>query len=262
MIKWELITLEDNGHEVSIDLMASPLSDYSLRETDNIQFRVSVDNEAYIELGCPYVLLGDVPLELDFYQYAGNSRVFVSSEPLNNFSSQFFYNFLVKAKLDLLLKKGNFLSTCTINILARAENAKLASEMLSYITDNLEDAVAICFSRSKISGGHDAADTFNFSRLDIIEKTISYLLESLPIFLREQKHTWKPEMLFSERGQPTGPDSVSWVLSNLDRLSPASATESNLIYNNRSYRLDTLPKEGLIKEYDVFENRVIHTFFT
>ena len=36
--------------------------------------------------------------------------------------------------------------------------------------------------------------------------------------------------------------------------------ESNLVYNNRSYRLDTLPKESIVSESDVYENRVIHTF--
>ncbi|WP_218972909.1 hypothetical protein, partial [Aeromonas veronii] len=53
---------------------------------------------------------------------------------------------------------------------------------------------------------------------------------------------------------------VYWVLSNLDRLSPASTEHANLIYNGRGYSLDILPKEGITNNHDVFENRVIHTF--
>lgn len=260
MIEWKLIALDRNNREHEIDLLDSNSANTTLRETDSIQFVVSVDNETYIQSGSPYVIIGDVPLELEFQNYSGNDRIFASTEPLGQHSSRYFYNFFGESEIGLTFEKSEYLSTCTINILARSENAELAGEMLGYITDNLEDAVSICFSRSKISGGHDSANSFNFTRLDIVEKAVNFLSLNLPLFIRTHKHTWKPDMLLSDRGQPTGPDSVYWVLSHLDRLSPASQEESNLIYNNRSYRLDTLPKEVISNECDVFENRVIHTF--
>lgn len=261
MIDWKIITLDGNSQEVIIDLMASSSENHQLRETDYIQFKVTIDHDTLIEKGIPSILIADIPLEMEIQHHSGTDRVFVTCEPLGHHSSRFFYNFFGESELCLTFNKtSDYLATSTVNILARSDNAQLANEILGYITDNFEDAVAVCFSRSKISGGYNPNDSFNFSRLDIIERTITYLTELLPVFMREHKHTWKAEMQFSERGQPTGPDSVYWVLSNLDRLSPASAEESNLMYNGRSYRLDTLPKEGIISNSDIFENRVLHTF--
>ncbi|MGI2182799.1 hypothetical protein ACRN9F_11200 [Shewanella oncorhynchi] len=261
MIDWRLIALDRDSSEIEIDLLLLSDESNSLRETDSILFKVSIDNETFIEKGTPYILIGDIPLELEFHSNSGGNRVFISSEPLGHQRSRYFYNFFGESELGLTFNGDNkFLATCTVNILARTENAQLASEMLDYITDNLEDAVAICFSRSKVTVGHDRDSSFKFTRLDVIEKTIDFLLENLPVFIREHKHTWRSEMQLSDRGQPTGPDSVYWVLSNLDRLTPANRLEANLVYNNRGYRLDILPKEGIVSESDIYENRVIHTF--
>ena len=261
MIEWKLLALSDDGHEVVLDLMAPPPEGYSLKETDNIQFQVAIENEDLIKFGAPSVLLGDVPVELDFHHLSGNSRVYCSTIPLENHSSRYFYNFFGDSEVGLVFDgNSDFIVTCTINILARSENAQLANEMLGYLTDNLEDAVSVCFSRSKITGGHDRLETFNFTRLDIVEKAISYLFESLPLFLREHKHSWTTQMQLSERGQPIGPDSIYWVLNHLDELTPSSIDEANLVYNNRSYKIDKVPREDIVSESDVYENRVINTF--
>ena len=261
MIEWKLLAIGYDKEEVIFDLMSLPQECYLIKETDNIQFQVSVDNKTFIEYGAPYVVLGDIPLGLEFNHQTGNNSVFYSSDPLEHHSSRFFYNFFGESEVALTFEGiGSYISTCTVEILARTENAQLANEMLGHITDNLEDAVSICFSRTKIAGSLEINDSFNFTRLDVIENAISYFSENLQFFIREHKHTWKAEMQLSERGQPTGPDSVYWVLSNLDRISPASTEESNLIYNNRSYRLDALPNESMVSECDVYENRVLHTF--
>ena len=258
MIKWELIALDRSNQNKIIDLLASSSREFSLKETDYIQFKVIVDKKTFEDHGVPYVLLGDVALEL---KSCDNNQVFISSEPLNEQSSRFFFNFFGKSELGLFFKKSDYsLPTCIVDILARTENAQLASEMLNYISPRLEDAASICFSRSKLTGGHDKANSFNFTRLDIIEKAINYLSTNWSLFIQNHKYTWKSEMQFSERIGLIGPDTIYWVLSHLDSLSPASTDESTLIYNHRSYRLDTLPREGIVNEYDVYENRVLHTF--
>ena len=260
MIDWQLIAYGYNSDETVLNLMDKTSITHEIRETDFIKFRVCISNDKHNALGSPYVIIGDIPIELEPESIMDNSIVFASQEQRSH-TSRYFYNFFGESEIALSFEKStDIVKTCKINILARLENAKLAGEMLDYITSNLEDAVAICFSRSKISSGYNSESTFPFSRLDIIEKAINYISANLSLFLRVHKYTWKSEMQFSENGQPIGPDSVYWVLSNLDRISPASLTDANLIYKNRSYRLDLIPKEGLIDECDVFENRVIHTF--
>ncbi|EHA1065490.1 hypothetical protein I8Y05_000544 [Aeromonas hydrophila] len=261
MINWKMITFDSDGQEVTIDLLAISNEKCQLREIDYIQFQVSIDLVTFVEFGVPSVLISDIPLEMEFKSQSEYEKTFITSEPLGHHNSRYFYNCFGESELCLTFSnKSEIFSACTVDILARTDNAILANEILGYITDNFEDAVAVCFSRSKISGKYTENNAFEFSRLDIIERALIYLTETLSIFIREHKYSWKSEMQFSERGQPTGPDSVYWVLSNLDRLSPASTEEANLIYNGRGYRLDTLPKEGIVNNTDIFENRVIHTF--
>ena len=259
MIDWKLIVSEKGGEEVIIDLTSNV--EVSLKETDYIQFQATINDEIFNRLGAPYFVLGYVPIEMTAHYDPHNNRVFLSNEPLHHHSSRYFYNFFGESEIALAFENDNqFQIVFKANILARAKNALLANEMLTYISDNLEDAVLICFSRSKISGSYINDDTFNFTILDIIEESIHYISDNLPLFIRNHKHIWKPEILFSERGQPTGADSIHWVLTNLNRLVPSCIEESNLIYNNRSYRLDILPKESITPESDIFENKVIHTF--
>ncbi|MEZ8881092.1 hypothetical protein AB6E09_18960 [Vibrio lentus] len=260
MIEWCLDVFYE-ASEVRYDLTSPQENQISIRETSNVRFSVSIEDSEFSKLGVPYVVISDIPVELKFSHYNAGYRVFNSIDSVESHSSRYFYNFFGESEVSLYFEhKSNTHSSHTINILARRANAELASEMLNHITSKLDDAISICFSRSKVSVGFDNSQSFNFTRLDIIQSAIAYLSESLPTFMREHKYIWKPEMEMTERGQPTGPDSVHWVLNNLDKLSPASVSEANLVYNNRGYRLDELPKESIIKEWDVYENQVLHTF--
>lgn len=260
MIDWFIDVLYEGGEE-SYSLNAQQESRINIRETSNIRFSVSVLDSEFHKVGIPSILISDIPVELKFSHYDRGCRVFESIDPIESHSSRYFYNFFGESELCLCFKHTpSTHSTHTVNILARTANAELASEMLSHITSKLDDAISICFSRSRLPMGFDESQHFNFSRLDIIQHATEYLAKTLPTFMREHKYSWKPEMEMTERGQPTGPDSVHWVLNNLDKLTPASVDEANLVYNNRGYRLDTLPKENIIKEWDVYENQVLHTF--
>ncbi|AWK82840.1 nuclease domain-containing protein [Photobacterium damselae] len=260
MIEWYLDVFYD-GSEDRYDLALDKETRISIRETSNIRFLVSIEDADFHKFGIPYVVISDIPIEFKFSHYNGEYRVFESVDSIESHSSRYFYNFFGESEVNLFFEReSNTYSSHKVNILARQANAELASEMLNHITSNLDDAISICFSRSKLSVDFDDSKSFNFSRLEIIQNAITYLSESLPTFLREHKYSWKPEMEISERGQPTGPDSVHWVFNNLDKLSPASIDDANLVYNNRGYRLDALPKESIVKESDVYENQVLHTF--
>lgn len=260
MSEWYLDVLFGAG-EVRYDLTSPQENQISIRETSNIRFSVLVEDTEFHKLGVPYIVISDIPVELKFSHYNAGYRVFESIDSVASHSSRYFYNFFGESEISLCFEHTSSTHfSHTVNILARRANAELASEMLIHITSKLDDAISICFSRSKVSVGFDDSQNFDFSRFDIIQNAIAYLSESLPTFIREHKYTWKPEMEMTERGQPTGPDSVHWVLSNLDKLTPASVYEANLVYNNRGYRLDVLPKENIVKECNVYENQVLHTF--
>lgn len=261
MIEW-YIDVFFKANKVQYNLTSPMESRINISESSNIKFSVSVEDSKFDKLGMPYIVISDIPIELKFSHYNAGYRIFESIDSIESHSSCFFYNFFGESEVSLCFEQNapNVHSSHIVNILARRANAELASEMLNHITSNLDDAISICFSRSKVSVDFDDSNNFNFSRLDIIQNAVTYLSDSLPTFIREHKYTWKPEIEITARGQPTGIESIRWVLNNLEQITPASVDEANLVYNNRGYRLDMLPKENIVKECDVFENQVLHTF--
>jgi len=233
-----------------------------IKETDKLVFTVKMNAEDLSLRGTPTLVVGDIPLIMIIDENINDDGYnFISSEAIYSHRSKYFYNFFGESEVTLYFdNKYDDAVSATFDILARKENATLANELLSFLTTNLEDAIAICFSRSRKGADLTGEDGHNFNKIDAIEQAISYLNDSVYKFLRDRKSLIKSEMILSENGQPTGPDSVYWALTNLDKLSPANQDDVNIYFNNRGYHYDKLPKEISSSDYDVYENRVINSF--
>lgn len=258
MIEWRLVA-DSYGDTTNHDLMSS--SPVTIKELDSIEFVVKISDDVFQNFGTPFVSVGDIPMKLEFSNWEENLRVFRSSLDSTRNDNKLFYNFFGQSDLLLHFEKtnGDFY-TKVVDILARRENALLADNMLNYLTQNIEDAIQICFSRSKVSTTLNSKTEFEFSKLEIIKQSIEHLTRAFTLFRREHKYQWEQELHTSEQGQPTGPDSVDWALKNLDKLSPSALSEANIMFNNRGYTYPELPKEVLVKNTDTYENRVISSY--
>lgn len=259
MIQWKVFI---NSIDESSCLELSHGVKIQIKETDKLVFTVKMNAEDLSLRGTPTVVVGDIPLIMIIDENISDDGYnFISSEAIHSHRSKYFYNFFGESEVTLYFdNKFDDAVSATFDILARKENATLASEMLSFLTTNLEDAIAICFSRSRKGADLTGENGHNFNKIDAIEQAISYLNDSVYKFLRDRKSLIKSEMILSENGQPTGPDSVYWALTNLDKLSPANQDDVNIYFNNRGYHYDKLPKEISSSDYDVYENRVINSF--
>ncbi|EKO3829627.1 hypothetical protein NTH52_000531 [Vibrio harveyi] len=258
MIEWRLVA-DSHGDTTNHDLMSS--SHVAIKELDSIEFVVKISDDVFQELGTPFVSVGDIPMELEFSNWEDSFRVFRSSLGAHRNENKLFYNFFGQSDLLLHFEKTNGeFYTKVVEILARRENAILADNMLNYLTQNIEDAIQICFSRSRVSASLNNKAEFEFSKLEIIKQSIEHLTRAFSFFRREHKYQWEQELHTSEQGQPTGPDSVDWALKNLDKLSPSAPSEANIMFNNRGYAYPELPKEVLVKNTDTYENRVIGSY--
>ncbi len=242
-----------------------PLTDsgcYEVRENDKLVFHLILSEQEFLTLGEPIMLIGDIPtkfIQNDNSPY-GECH-FVSSEPSYSHSSRYFFNFFGESEVTICFDKAERKPLVfKFNILARKENAKLAEEMLGFISDNVDDAAAICFSRSKNGGGFNSEEEHKFSKYDAVIHAVKYLSRTLSAFVNDKKTHWKQMVILSQNGQPTGPDSVYWALTNLDKLSPSTADNYNIYFNNRGYHFDEQPKEVLIDDTNVYENIVINSF--
>ncbi|QBY45110.1 DUF2357 domain-containing protein [Arsenophonus nasoniae] len=256
MISWFLYI---NNNKEAIELKTDELIE--IKETDRLFFVVKIKRNILDEVGYPILLLGDIPVVFDDEDYIDNDAIFKSqkSEDINQL--RYFYNFFGESEAKLSFQKDDEKSIkLKFNILARKENAILAKQMLDYLTDRIDDAIFICFSRSSIHGTSSDRENFNFNKFNLIEKVVDFLRENICLFVRENKHTWQTDIILSKVGQPTGADSVYWVLSNLDKITLNNGDNVNVFYNNRGYSLSLIPKEIIKKQTDTYENRVIKSF--
>ncbi|WP_337038543.1 MULTISPECIES: hypothetical protein [Pseudescherichia] len=259
MIQWQVFINSTEEHSC-VEL--SHKERLQIKETDSLLFVVQMSTDDFSTWGSPTIVLGDIPLIMSLHENVDNDfYTFISNEPIASHKSKFFYNFFGESEVTLYFdNKYQEAVTVTFDILARKENAVIANEMLNFLTENIEDAIAICFSRSKRGADLTGDNGHNFNKVDAIDKTVHYLRDSIQKFVREKKSSIDLKMILSENGQPTGPDSVYWALTNLDKLSPANEDSVNIYFNNRGYHYDKLPKEISEYNYDVYENRVINSF--
>lgn len=260
MIQWKVFI---NSTEESSCISLFHGEKLQIRETDTLVFSVQIDAEDFSMLGTPTIVVSDIPLTMILQgdSESNDYYTFISNELIDSHKAKYFYNFFGESEVILYFDNSfdDAIST-TFDILARKENAAIANQMLGFLTDNLDDAIAICFSRSKRGADLLGEDGHNFNKLDVISQTLIFLNGAVNKFIRERKSTISSDIILSENGHPTGPDSVYWALTNLDKLSPANQDSVNVYFNNRGYHYEKLPKEILIDDYDVYENRVINSF--
>ena len=215
----------------------------------------------HFENGEPYIVIGDIPYELEYVSGNDDIRRFKTIEPTNQHHKQVFYNYFGESEISVAFARtNNIYRVARIDIRARKANAETAQNMINFISDNLDDMHMLCFSKSHTSGGIDPESKDVVNRLNLLKDAVSFIAEQQALFIKDHKYIWEHEMTLSEQGQPTGPDSVYYLLTHLDELSPTNSGQANVLVNGRAYRTSQTPQEQIVSNADVFENRVIYSF--
>ena len=258
MISWTLIITRDG-----IETTVSPKADevIQINETDYIDITVSLNDE-YIELGEPYLIIGDIPIELDVVYSENNIRQFKTAQTVRSHEKQLFYNYFGESCVELYFRDGLKSDThkVIVDIRARRANSELAAKMIKFISDNMDDALMLCFSKSNVGSGSKSLNENVLTRFSLLKHTVLDIAAKKSIFLSDYNHTFENQLTVTHQGQATGPDSVQYLLNHLDQLKPTTVEYANVKINQRSYLLDDMPTETLCTDADVFENRVIFSF--
>ena len=144
---------------------------------------------------------------------------------------------------------------------ARKENAELAKSMLEYISTHEDELVSLCFSKSFIGGDFNNKSKENMHKFSLVKDIAYHYYSKIKQYHTDYKFTIENILELSQQGQPTGPSSVYWLLQNLDKVMTSNSEEAKLKINNRMYTIDEMPSEHIEHNTDVFENRVINSFF-
>lgn len=241
----------------------SPSSNQTLQvnETDVIEIEVVI-GESHFKFGDPYILIGDVPIELVLNHSDERYNQYVTIKDNNFNKNQLFYNYFGESEIKLKFRDNHdVLEKIKVDVKARKANAVLAQTMLKYISDNATDLVSLCFSKSFTGGDFDDKSKDNMHKFSLLRDTITSFHGKLGLFYRDYRYTLESSLYISQQGQPIGPDSVYWLLQNLDKIMPSNAEEAKLRIKNRTYTSAEIPTEIISQNTDVFENRVIKSFF-
>ncbi|GAA6203879.1 hypothetical protein [Thalassotalea sp. SU-HH00458] len=257
MIQWALY-VERQNYKNSFYPTTSEI--IQINETDYIDIEVTVPAELF-DNGDPYVVIGDVPYKLRLVSASDTKRTFITVEPSEKHHKQVFYNYFGESEVSLCFD-NDFIHphTFKVDIRARRANAELAQQMIQYISSNLDDVYLLCFSKSYTSTSLNKDNESAGNRFALIKDAVDYLFTNQAKIIKDHKFNWEHEMVLSQQGQPTGPDSVHYLLSHLDQVEPSDIHTSNILINNRPYVSHQVPKEILAENSDVFENRVIYSF--
>lgn len=258
MIKWIFHVSRKTSSDMYIPMEGQIIQ---LNETDIIEIEVSIPIESK-EYGEPYLIIGDVPVEMrSMPSTIENQLVFLSVNDSKILKNQHFYNYFGESKISLYFKNNKNMSYhVMVDIKARKANALLASSMLNYILDNMNDMLALCFSKSFVSGDFDNNKKNTMQKLFLLKEIIKYFTLNKKTFIKDHNFNWKNNIDVTENGLPTGPESIFWVLRNLDRIEASDKQNANLKIKNRLYRTENSPREYISKNADVYENRVIYSF--
>ena len=231
-----------------------------LNETDAIKVEVSIPLETK-EYGEPYLLIGDVPVEMVSKSTTETQSVFVSVNDPKIYRNQPFYNYFGESEISLCFRSNSDISyQITVDIKARKANAELASSMLKYISDNMNDMLMLCFSKSFVGGDFHDDKKNTIQKLSLLQKIMDYMISHKGEFIRNHKFDWQNNIEITENGSPTGPESVFWMLHNLDRIEASDKQSAKLKIKERLYKTDVSPREYISENADVYENRVIYSF--
>lgn len=196
MIDWRF-HINRNGYENTLNISNTDI--IQLNETDFIDIYITLTGED-LSKGSPKLIVGDVPLELNIVLSTEEKRVFKTSKPTNSHDKQIFYNYFGESEILLCFENDTKkdAQSLKVDIRARKANAELAERMINFISDNMDDAVLLCFSKSHVSSGVKPMINNDLTKFQLLKETVGDLVSKQGLFLRDHKYIWQHEMTLSK----------------------------------------------------------------
>lgn len=226
------------NHE-EIDLSIS--STISVLDTDFIQLMVDSGTNQKLE-----VYVEDYLLPIIFIE---DKNVFMS---LNDkiFRESFGHSHIRVFNNDELIFEAIF------NVCTNVHKFDQVKSMVSYLLENNERVLDICFARTKFKMSHNGSSEANYETvLSIAEKIIDIFLTKKNLLASTLRSHLIP---ISEELNEYNIDNVNPydVIENISNLFPSNDLNSIKI-KNKQYSLDDIKRENYLDSYNLIENQIL-----
>ena len=239
------------------------LSDVHIEAHDDNEFRITIEitdpettNQPIVIQ--PIVMIGDIEIEVEFKSELNDQTVLYTSVDGGFFDNAFFLNYFGECELSVAL--GDIKKSYIVEVNVTGYKANIAKEMLLFLSDNADDILQTCYSKSKTGFAHKDGDTRDIIKFSALTQTVELIESLFHAFKSDNKYNIKHGLQYNSNKPVVVDDtSVVWLAENMDELEVANSSQYKLRIKQKYYQAD-IPNSVIHFDADLKENRVLHQF--
>lgn len=231
---------------------------------DDIEYEIIINTEVdYSENDKkPELYLGDVEINLISVLNKNGIKSFSSKVRNYFFDNAHFLNYFGESELVLVVYSNGekFEYTKVINVTLKKTKATMASDMLNYLSKNIDDISQICFSKTRSGFKSSEDDNNNMVKLENLNNALRYLESHVEHFARKKKARIVSKLeIHSEKPPVYDHNTTMWLLNNFDKLEVSKKQDHDVVINRKNFKVQ-LPRTSNYPCTNENENQVIHWF--
>jgi hypothetical protein len=234
------------------------LSDVSFEVNDDNEYIITLELAESDVLIQPVVMIGDIAITMKFESELKDGKTIYKSIDGGFFDNALFLNYFGECSLSVFI--GETVKNFIIEVNVTGYKANIAKEMLGFLSDNADDILQTCYSKSQTGFSHKEGNDRNFIKMSALTHSIEVIERLLHSFKLDRKSSIEHKLEFNSNKPIIVDDSsASWLSENMDKLEISNSTQSNLRIKRRYYQVP-LPNSVTYSNTDFKENRVLHQF--
>lgn len=234
------------------------LSETPIEVHDDSEFIITLELTGYDITVHPVVMVGDIEIKVNLESgLSGNTAVYKSVDG-KFFDNAFFLNYFGECEVSVLI--GDIRKTFIIEVNVTGHKANIAKEMLIFLSDNADDILQTCFSKSQTGFSQKHGDERNLIKISALTQTVELIESLFHSFKLDNKNSIEHRLQYhSNKPIIVDDSSASWLSENMDELEVADSSNYKLKIKKRYYQVN-IPNSVTYLNTDLKENRVLHQF--
>lgn len=239
--------------------VTSLLSDSPIEVRDNREYLIIVVYEdGNATESSPITIIGDVEINMRLVPDSNDLLPTYSSVDGSFFDNAIFLNYFGECELSISIDDYRVSYIVQVNV--TGYKAAVAKEMLEFLSENSEDILQTCYSKSKVGYSNKFGAERELIKINVLEKTVSSIEKLFLSFQTDRKYEIKNQ-LTQKNNKPVIVDeaSVSWLSENFDEVELVDSSSYKFKIKNKYYQAN-IPSSVTYFDTDLKENRVLHKF--
>lgn len=238
--------------------ISSRLSDTPLEVNDDNEYVITLEITEHDISIQPIVMVGDIEIKVNFESELNDGTIIYKSVDGKFFDNAFFLNYF--GECDLSISIGDLIKNYIIEVNVTGYKANVAKEMLEFLSDNADDILQTCYSKSRTGFSHKKGDERSLVKMSALTQSIEVIERLLHSFKLDSKSSIEHKLEHNSNKPIIVDDtSASWLSENMDELEISNSSQSKLRIKRRYYKAE-IPNSVTFLNTDLKENRVLHRF--